>query len=161
MSRNFSGPPTQEYLRNASAVVSGTPLTIACWFNTIVVDTTQTIMSICNSSANANAFTLNMDGIVERVQAEVWNTTGRTATSTLALSLNTWYHAAAVYVNDNSRIAYTNGGNSGSDSGNKVPSGLDETFIGIQRLAILTGDFGGDCQCPVQIFHRSIQHCHV
>lgn len=135
-----TGWSTSNFLRNATAIVTGTPLTISAWAWTDSNSVTaQMICSIVNSASttNLNAFHLALSGgNIQALAADGTNDTYAAPTATHPL--NTWFHACGVYTSATSRAAYLNGGNKGTNTGSRTPSGLNRTSIGKRDNA--TGD---------------------
>lgn len=129
---------SSKYLRIASAAVTSAPLTMACWFYPVDFTNFQILMSINNSGASFNNFRFDYAGNTggNPVAAVAWDGTGASGgTSTAgAGGVSAWHHAVAVYASSTSRTAYFNGGNSGTDTNSRTPSGLNDTEIGSYRF---------------------------
>jgi hypothetical protein len=127
----------QQYLELLSAVVTGVPLTIACWMNPDDDSISQTLMSITDNSSDVHYFEMRLlpsshGSYPSKVIAMTRSNLGYSYAATTAnYSTNTWHHACAVFAAANSRTVYLDGGNEGSDSGNYTPTGLDRTAIGV------------------------------
>ena len=134
MAYDFNG--TNQYLSCASASVTATPITIACWF--YVTNTTAAHNLVGLNSANAvDRYALQARGDVagDPVRAQV-NISGTSANAdtTAAYSANTWTHACGVFLSSTSRTAYINGGSSGTNTTSVSPSGINQQSIGAQRF---------------------------
>jgi hypothetical protein len=137
MSRSFISA-NSEYLQVGSAVLTGVPLTMACWFRSTDITIAQELMVIANS---ASAVTLNNFRLVingnqfgDRLRAFTSGATANPAAVTsTGYSANTWHHAAGVWAAVNSRAAYIDGGSKGTESTSETPSGLNRTVVGALR----------------------------
>ena len=129
---------SSKYLRIASAAITGAPLTMACWFYPTDFTNFQILMSINNSSSAFNNFRFDYRGDSggNPVAATAWDIGGASGgtSSAGASGASAWYHAAAVYASSTSRTAYFNGGNTGTDTASRTPSGLNDTEIGSYRF---------------------------
>jgi hypothetical protein len=131
MARLFNDA-ANDYLQNTNAVVSGVPLTMACWFNTDDLAIDQTIMGLFPSVGGSNYFRLWLDAAANHVNADATDfANGNTqATTTTSYAANSWYHAAGVYAASNDKRAFLNGGGKGTDATDVTPVGIDRTEIG-------------------------------
>lgn len=137
MARSFTAA-SSHYLQRSSAVVSGVPLTMACWFNSSSATLAQFLMSI-GASASEDYFTLVARGDTggDPMGAAVRSVaTSAVANSTTGYSTGVWHHAAAVFTSSTSRAAFLDGGSKGTDATNLTPSGMALTGVG--RLSRLT-----------------------
>lgn len=130
MAYDFDG--TDDYIEAASAVVSGVPLTLACWFNSDLDTTTYTALSISNSGGS-DSYELRVSGAVagDPVQATaVAAGTAGSSSSATGFTAGTWHHGAAKFPATNSRQAFIDG--VGGTVGTVVRSvgTLDRTNIG-------------------------------
>lgn len=141
MARDFNG--STQYLTNANAVVSGTPLTLACWFRSDDVANAYTLMCVEKPGpANPEFFRItlrgNLAGDPVTARAQVGVTAG-VAQTTSGFSASTWHHACAVFTDATNRAVFLDGGNKGTESTNAAPSGLTTTSIGTD---FVTGSAG-------------------
>lgn len=129
---------SSKYLRIASATITAAPLTMACWFYPTDFTNFQVLMSINNSGSSFNNFRFDFSANVagDPITATAWGSGGVSggASSSGASGTSAWYHGAAVYASSTSRTAYFNGGNTGTDTASRVPSGLNDTEIGSYRF---------------------------
>ena len=122
-----------ERMTVASAPVTASPLTMACWFRTDVLTIAETMMSLDNSGNGSEQIELRVQGNVGGDPVRFISRSGSgngIADSTATPSANTWAHACGVLTAANSRAAFLNGANKGTDSTSSVPSGLDSLTIG-------------------------------
>lgn len=133
MARLFDDAVPQ-YGRNAGAVISGYPLTMAGWFNTNDVSNPTTVLSISTTTSANHYHWLALMGSVggDPVRYAVRGTSERIADSTTGFSVNTWHHACGVGTNATDRAAFIDGGSKGTNAGNMTPSGMDTTTIGVR-----------------------------
>lgn len=115
-----------------SAVLTGTPLTMACWFNSDSLTLTQCLMFLGDKDVTNQYFQLQAAGAIagDPVAALVESGTTGQAISSTGYSANTWHHASAVFTSATSRTARIDGGSAGSNTANTTPTGLDRTGIG-------------------------------
>lgn len=121
---------SSQYLTNANAIVSATPLTMACWFYSDDATVLQTLMSIGQSADNTNFFSLHADGSVAGDPVRISRNGSVVASTTTGYTVNTWHHACAVYADATTRASYIDGGSKGTDSTSWTPSGMNVTSIG-------------------------------
>jgi hypothetical protein len=139
MAYQFTAASSQ-YLSVASAPVTSTPLTLACWvYKTNVSDSNSGFISITNSLGASSSFNLNHNITNNTIRASVQQAGGaaQVAISTSGLTNNTWAHACGVFESSTSRIVYCNGGNSGTNTGSSVPESLNRILIGANWFGAL------------------------
>lgn len=132
---------SSEYLKLASAPVTGPPFTIAGWGRSTSATTNQYIMSISDVSATNHQFLFGFRGTVDGDPIEFGARAGGAvawATTTSGYSVNTWHHVCAVEIASNSRAVYIDGGSMGTDATERAPAGIDVIDIG--RLGDSTPD---------------------
>jgi hypothetical protein len=106
MARNFTAASSQ-YLSTASAPVSGSPMTIACWFNVTAVNIQHTLCSVgVSNSSQRNQLFIN-SGPIQAVAVGSLATDQPSSASNA--TANEWNHAAGVYTSSTSRTTYRNG----------------------------------------------------
>lgn len=130
MSRSFASSSSQ-YLTYSGAVLSATPLTMACFFNPVSGAGTYTLLSISDSAQSATYLQLHLAS--NRVRAsEGANGVGiATANNvTTNVSNGVWQHACGVFGSSSSRDAFLNGGLKGSNTTTIGAGTLDRTEIG-------------------------------
>lgn len=128
MARRFVGTSNQN-LSRANAIVTGTPLTMACWARVTSTATGGAFVSI-NTSSASNRFSLgsNAGGTIVATA----NGTG-SATSTGTLTVDTWAHCVGVFSTSTDRTVYLNGVATGGNGVTAIPSGLTTTLLGARR----------------------------
>lgn len=127
MARLFVAASTQ-HLKNANAVVTAMPVTLACWFKA-----TSTIahglINIGVSTNNTNLFSLNLTNTSNVRAVQNGN---RVATTSATFTNGTWNHACGQLINDSSRAVFLNGGNKATNTTtSSATSGLNKTSIGV------------------------------
>lgn len=134
MARAFDDGSNQ-YLRNANAVITGTPATFACWFNTNDDTINQALMSISNQSDTWALLAIRGDYAGNNISAEIReNAVYEKALSSTGFTANTWYHACGVFVSNLERHAFLNGGGKGSDVDDADLLTPDQTLIGLKYV---------------------------
>lgn len=135
------------YLRYGAAVLTAAPLTIAAWAWTSVVGGGALAQSIVDlhlaaSAQNRNQFRLMLGVTDSIVQAVTSDASATSSASAAAPTASTWFHAAAVFASATDRRAFLNGGNKGTNSGNRTPTGIDEIVLGVQGGTTQNTPFG-------------------
>lgn len=143
MARSFDG--SNDDLGVASAVVSTTPFTMACWFKTNGTPAAnQILMKLYNSGVdNLHRHQLYVDASL-RVRVEtVDGTSGNNINATAFFTASAWQHACGVWSSATSRTAYLNGTDAQTNTSSRTPSGLDATVIGAGIDTVPGGFFNG------------------
>jgi hypothetical protein len=145
MARSFNN--TSDSIEAGGAVVAGTPLTMACWFNPINVTDARILMGISTTTGNAR-FTIGNAGSVagDPIQAAVVNSVGTSMAinSSTGYTANAWHHACGVFTSATSRAVFCNGGGKVTNATNINPTGMNRTNIGSRYAGSAnSGFFGG------------------
>jgi hypothetical protein len=123
MAYEFNG--TNQFLNTptTSAVVSGMPITMACWFYPNNNTTRYTLMAMANdwnnwSPPNSGGYLIGAYGNVagDPVGIGTDNNGAAAVNSTAGFTANQWNHAAGVFTSTTSRTVYLNGGNSATNT---------------------------------------------
>ena len=131
--RNFIAASTQ-YLERDVAVATAVPITMACWFNSTLTATVQTLMWLGDKDSDVEYMRLNIGETASSVEAESRSTAaGPFQSSKGNYVANTWHHAAGVWATTTSRVAYLDGAAGAADTNAVTTLGIDRTSIG--RLA--------------------------
>lgn len=135
-----TGWSTSNYLSASDAAATAPPLTMAAWgLVTGAVGTNMTIMTLTTATGGSgqDLHALQLDGSTSgRVRATSNDTGGAaSAVATAAPSANTWFHAAGVWSATNSRAAFLNGGNKGTNTTSKTVPSSNRTAIGVNGIA--------------------------
>jgi len=134
MAREFDG--STQFIEAASAVLSGVPLTMACWLNSDSITDNQTVIQIADASSSVNYFSLQaLGGIAGDPIRGVMRQSGAinvpvTSTGYLA---DTWHHICAVFAAADSGAVYIDGGSKGTDTATATPTNLDITSLGVRN----------------------------
>lgn len=131
MSRLFDDASTQ-YLSEAAAPVSATPLTLAGWFRSDDATVEQMIVAVGVNGSPNNRWSLSIAGQAagDPVRATARTTSSQSSDTGTGYSVNTWHHAAGVFVSATSRFAYIDGTVATESTGSRTPSGMDQCRIG-------------------------------
>lgn len=121
-----------EYLERSQTVAAGTPIAMACWFNSNDESVHQTLINLADISEDDQIINLMLLGGTKKVLAYVYSDYAETSTS---WSANVWNHACSIFVSATDRRAFLNGGGKGTDSVSVTPTGLDVTSIGRRSRA--------------------------
>ena len=130
MAYEFTQSSSQS-LSVGSAPVTAVPLTIVCFYRSKNTHSGG-IIEIGNSSQDSN-FALYRDS-----QSQVYayaNNGGTFGQASTTISNNVWHHCAGVFTSNTSRTIYYNGLDSGTNTANVTPSGVNTITIG--RLTTL------------------------
>lgn len=130
MARSFTAASSQSAVQ-ASAVVTATPVTLACWFNG-AGSGSRSMLAVDDGATGSHWFLLRLltDGNISAVaSAASSDTTGGS-------SNGAWNHGAAVFTSTTSRTAYLNGVAATTNTTSSTPTGLTQTQIG--KLATAT-----------------------
>lgn len=139
MAYEFNGT-SQDFTTSVSPV-TGTPLTMACWFNADNVTAWQQLVAVYSSTASNRPYMglfLRGDLAGDPVQAGAF-TGGAfiSADTTAGYATGTWSHACAVYTSTSSRTVYLNGGNSATTT--TTVSAFTPNAL---RVAVFINSFG-------------------
>lgn len=127
MSRLFDNASTQ-YAEWANADFGGAPLTIAAWAYHDEA-TTQCAVALANNTVTGDYFELQITS-AHRVLANTVASGSGASAQTGTGTINTWIHGCAVFSAANSRAAYANGGDKGTNTTSRTPSGMNTWAIG-------------------------------
>jgi hypothetical protein len=125
MAYEFNG--TNQFLNTPSnAVVSGMPLTMACWFYPNGNTTRYSLMAMANAFTGfqGGGYQISAFGNLEGdpIQIGTDQLANTVAYSTAGFNANQWNHAAGVFTSTTSRTVYLNGGNSATNTFSHSPS---------------------------------------
>lgn len=157
---SFNG--TTQYL-SAGAVLTATPITMACWFLTADNTNSFTAMSIGTAGSANNFHQMQIAGSIAndpiRAQSKVSGTTVAAA-STTGYSVNVWQHGCVVFASATDRRAYVNGGSEGLDVTSRAPAGLNTTFIGAMPGVTVTSFMIGSI-ADVRFYNRALSPAEI
>ncbi len=153
-----------QYLTVASALVTDVPLSMVCRFNPVGVATNYRLLSICDTAAS-NRFYLLAAGVTagDPVSAYLVSSVPAAggANSTAGFTAGSWYTGAAVYIAINSRAAYLNGGNKGTDATAITPTGIDTTIIGAQHDGTAVNGFFDGSMAACAFYNIALSDAQV
>lgn len=119
---------------NSSPGVTGYPFTLACWFYSDDATIEQSLVGIgVNGSADNRAeLRIRGDSAGDPLQATSKGTGGSpaSAATTSGYTANTWHHALGTFGSATSRVAYIDGGSSGSNATSLSLSGVNRNLLG-------------------------------
>lgn len=124
-----------EYLSIASAVVTTTPFTMACWYYSYDIgfadDLVLMDLHASGSSRFANCYQMAISGFSGTPFGVVLlvNATSDAASTAVQTPFR-WQHAAGVFAASSDRRAFLNGGFKGVGTGDDAPAGINTTTIG-------------------------------
>lgn len=126
---------SSRYFISGSAVLTATPLTMACWANFDNVTGSEVLMSIGTNGGTARWMMFGDGAAINFSDAIVVTAinsggTGSPCGSTATYSAGSWVHACGVYSSDTNRAAFLNGSNKGTVSSSITVSGIDRTLLG-------------------------------
>jgi len=124
---------SSQYLIGGSAPVTAEPLTIALWYRLASTPTNQMAFALAKNTGNG-AFRINITGTTMLAQ-RVDNTGAPSGSSstTVANTVGTWYHAAAVFLGSGSNVTGYINGTAGTPATN-----TGSTLTNIDRLVVGT-----------------------
>ena len=144
MARLFNDAASHSLLYSG-AVVSAAPCTFASWMRTNDLGVSQTIVSVGDSSKTNNYKRLSWSQGQNAIIAQEAAGGSVFAATTAAATANTWHHAVAAFDSSSPyQIAWLDGGNKGTSTSDKTPSGIDQTGIGAWARGSPTQYFSGD-----------------
>jgi hypothetical protein len=138
---------SSQYLSAAAAPVTVEPLTMALWYRVASTPTNRMAIHIGRSTGNGG-FRINVTGTTMLAQrVDDGGTPNASSSTTVANTVGTWYHAAAVFLGSGSNVTgYINGtaGTPATNTGSTL-STLDRVVIGARLSAGSPGlYFDGD-----------------
>ena len=128
MARHFTSASSQS-LSAASAPVTATALTLACWLNPVAANVAYELFGISDGTTT-NAFRLRCGSGGSAGNVLAVTSPGGSATSTTSFSAGVWTHVCGTFTSATARAVYLNGGGKGTGSASGTPSGLSQTNIG-------------------------------
>lgn len=143
-----------EYLSVVDTPITGTPLSLSCWFNNDNDGSHQVAMAMTDAGTD-NFFTLQLRAGGTTALRCYANAT-QSAETTAGGALNEWHHACAIFSDDNNRSIYINGGFEGTDTGVATPANIDRIFIARLGSGYMSG-MVSDCR----IYNRALSDAEV
>ena len=145
MARAFDG--TADYLSRTGAVVTGEPLTMACWFRTTDLTATRTMIGLGNNGASG-FWRMYFSGtagdtVVAQKQSDA-AAGGAGAAATGSVADAGWHHGAVRFTNDTSREAALNGSFGSAETTNTADPSVDFTSVGSLLRSTAASFWQGD-----------------
>ena len=133
MARTFASGSSQ-YLQYGSVISAPYPVTFACWFNVTNITGGHPLIVYDHSTSPdflqlSAAGDIGGDPIIASGNRHGFCT--QYAASSSGYTANTWHHACAVFTAINSKAAYLDGGNKGTNAVSCGPTDIDRTEIGV------------------------------
>lgn len=144
MSYDFNG--SSDYLREASAVVSSFPFSMACWFRSADAAAVQYMIGVFASGSDDNYAALIAVGSVAGDPVWAVKRGGGSPTNAVSVagySAGTWHHACGVFVSATVHHLFFDGVKSTAPTGANTPSGLNRSSVGVLDRLSITGYFNG------------------
>ncbi len=138
MSRLFNDGATDR-LYIDQAVLSATPLAMACNFNSNDTSIFHAIMCIADKDNANDMFVIRLltAGLAQKVSVIAWhNPTTNAAVTSTGYTINTWHHACGIWATPTDSRSFIDGGSKGTDATNVTPVNLDRTSIGAEARSI-------------------------
>lgn len=133
---------TTNYLTVTGLPATAAPFTVGLWFYATSTTTDQALWSATDSGGN-QLFIVWAGLTTAALSASVnANSSMVSATSGAVFAVNTWTHGCAVFASSTSRAAYLNGGNKGTETTSRTPTGIDRCHLG-------TYEAGGSFNTPL------------
>jgi hypothetical protein len=143
MARLFTAA-SSETLQVDTAAITAYPHTFAAWIRVPSPSTTQVIMGVGDKDATGDYSFIYLGASAIRAQSSTSAGGAVTASSSGTVSANVWTHAAGVFTANNSRAAFRDGANKGTNTSARTPAGLDRTVLGSTITSAPGFYFGGD-----------------
>jgi hypothetical protein len=156
---------TSQYLNTASAPATAAPLTMALWFYANNATDNMFLMSIAdNAETGSNRFGLNLQGAVANDPVAAFAQNGATAGNAFASAgfvANKWSHVCGVFASSTSRTVYLDGGNSGTNTTNVTPAGVDRVRIGTRFLSGSPANYFNGSLAEVGIWNTDLTAAEI
>lgn len=132
---------TPDYLLNTTFSITE-PFTLACWANKNEGAFDGVLLSVADNSVPDDQHRLIIQA-TEQVIASTYDGTVSNAIATANVTLNTWEHICGVWAAANSRAAYLNAANKGTNADARAVVGIDTVAIGITADSTPFGAMSG------------------
>lgn len=149
-----------EYLENASAIISSSPFTFAAQFRSDVLWLQQDILTVGDTGGNNNSYGIGLTG--EGTPYYYARAAGNNSVAWAAVgySVDTWHHLCGIEYAANSHACLLDGGNKGTNAVNRLPAGLDTTRIGVRADLAKSNYFSGRLS-DIRIYDRALTDTEV
>ncbi len=130
MSRSFH--PVDEFLYSAFTAANDSPISMSCLFKMDVLTLWRPLVNVGASVGNITIYSLVFNSSRVKVYTRSVSTVRQASSTGATISAGVWYHGGMINYNDNSRAAFLNGGNKGTDASNVNPDPvlIDQVMIG-------------------------------
>jgi hypothetical protein len=136
MARSFTRT-NNDYLHISSAVLTSTPITMACWYKVTDITNFHCLMSLTNyvggASGHFHMLAARGDVAGDKLEATSYSGASSAALSDIAYTANVWQHGCAVFASATDRRVYLDGGNKGTNATSRNPTSLGFTSIAMLR----------------------------
>jgi hypothetical protein len=119
---------------DGAAVLTGVPITMACWYNSNDLSVHQVLMGLTDFSVTDQYILLIMAGFSagDPVGAIKEDGVGSVnVESSTGSTVDTWHHAAGVFAAVDDTRVYIDGGSKQTTAVSSTPSGIDKTALGV------------------------------
>jgi hypothetical protein len=110
--------------------IGGYPFTLTGWFRVPNVSKVLTLMGVGFSSSGSYHRLIHLGSTTKTAGAVSNVGSSTTAVSSIAMTPGQWHHLVGVFEAANSRRVYLDGGNSGTNAGNRTFDGADQFILG-------------------------------
>lgn len=144
---------TPDYFRTTSTPTPGAPFSISVWFNSDDGTINQIIVAIADSADSDHFWRIVALGTAGDNQI-AWRVRGgpmpaqEASTSPAGYTVGTWHHACAVEASATDRRILLDGGNKGTNTTSRTPSGANRVAVGFRASGVadpFSGKIGQVC----------------
>ena len=124
---------SSQFFSVGSAVLTGPPFTMGCWFESDDANAAQSLMGLSDTGSTNNFHLLELRGQVAGDFVGMQSSDsggGFRALTTTGYTANKLHHAAGVVASATDRRVLIDGGSKGTNADSSTPTGLDTTAIG-------------------------------
>lgn len=151
---------SSQYLLLSSAVLTAVPVTLACWFRTDNTGAIQCPLALdLTTGVNNNQFRL-LFSTVFQASAQATATTG-TAQSAAAVQADRWHHGCGVFAAANSRAAFLDGRDKGTNTTSVTPSGINSAQVGTRFSAGARTNYMSGLIADARVYNRALSDAEV
>lgn len=117
-------------MRLGSPVVTGTPLTVFCWFKTDTSAVFQRMFALGVTGTTDNLLSMYL-GTDNKVYVQAFKGSSSTVATTTTWGTGVWHNACSVFTDDSNRAVFLDGGGKNTVSAGRAATGFDYTGIGV------------------------------
>ena len=126
----YSCNGSNQYFSISAVPVTAPPFTFCCWFKTTLMAESPALVTLVNSAATTNYFSLFFRGSAAGDPVQLLSgPPANTVTSTTGCTSGVWHHACGVHTSLSSRTIYLDGGSSATNTSTLTTSGIDTLYI--------------------------------